>query len=118
MAYERGGIVIQLEGREVPVVFTNAALADAEARLGMSIMVVVQGFVNQRSGVTQVGALLRAGMEAGKKASKIQGRTPTIQDAYKIMDEIGLAKAIELIIEPLNATLRFGIEEEPEDFPN
>jgi hypothetical protein len=108
----RYGLILEVEGKEVPLLFTNEAIADAEARLGRSVMLVVQGFINGRSGVTEIGTLLRSGMEAGRKASKIAGRTPTLSDAYKIMDEVGMTKVAESIMPAITEVLRFGTEDD------
>ena len=114
MTLGRFGTVLQLKDREVPLLYTNMALADVEARLGRSVVSVVQGFINGRSGVTEIGTLLRAGMEAGKKSSKQPGRTPTMEDAYEIMDELGMTKVAEEIMVIITEVLSFGANKEGE----
>lgn len=111
----RHGVILQVRGREVPILFTNEAIADAEIRLEKSIMVVVQGFLNGKSGVVELGTLLRAGMEAGKKAQGISGRTPTMSDAFKVMDEIGMTKIAEEIMPKVTEVLSFGINDDEEE---
>lgn len=99
---------IQLPDREVRVLYTNRALAEAEKITGKSILFVAKGFADQTSGVEDLASLLRAGMEAARRDAK-SGTTPITQnDAYAVLDEAGFSVVAESVITAIAEVLSFG----------
>ena len=65
----RGDVSIQDGEREVRLLYTNRALANAERALGKSVIAVAQAFGTGGCGIYDVAQLLLAGMEAARPAT-------------------------------------------------
>ncbi len=103
----RGESTIQTETGEVRVLFTNRALVAAEKAMGQSVLAVSQGFVGGESGITEMVHLLHAGMEAARHDAREGGRRVTVNDAIRIMDEVGLAGVAGPVMESVAAVLSY-----------
>jgi hypothetical protein len=104
---------------EVTVLFTNRALAEAEAAIGRGIIGVAQGFRDGRSGVGDVAQLLRAGMEAARRDQRRGGRVVTLLDAYRVLDEAGFTAVAEVVMTAVAEVLGYsGEKAEEEADPN
>ena len=111
MTGARGESIIQVNGREVRILFTNRALANAERVLGKSIIAVAQGFARGDSGIGDVAQLLLYGMEAARQDAHSTGRATTLNDVYSLMDEIGFSQAANAVMEAVAAVLQYGTDE-------
>lgn len=115
-------VTLQLKDREVRLLYTNRALSEAEAELDKSILLTIQGFVNGKSGVTDIAALLKAGMEAGRREARISNKPITMNDAFEVMDEVGLTATAEAVMNAITGVLGYKEGEVPpdekEDDPN
>jgi len=115
-------VTLQLKDREVRLLYTNRALSEAEAELDKSILLTIQGFVNGKSGVTDIAALLKAGMEAGRREARISNKPITMNDAFEVMDEVGLTATAEAVMKAITGVLGYKEGEVPpgekEDDPN
>jgi hypothetical protein len=116
----RGERIIETQGREIRVLFTNRALAGAEKRLGRGILGVLRGFDGGSSGVGDVAILLHAGMEAARVDAKSGGRPVSMDDAYEVMDQAGLAAVAGPVLEAVAAVIGYaeGAEAENGADPN
>lgn len=106
----RGEQTIQAGDREVPLLFTNRALAGAEKELGKGIVAVLQNFEDGAS-VSDVAILLRHGMEAARRDARTGGRPVSMLDAYDVLDEAGFAATMMAVVEGVAAVLQY----DPED---
>jgi hypothetical protein len=91
-------VILTDDGKEVRVLFTNRALAEAESQCGKSIIAISNGFQENKTGVTEVAALLRAGMEAARRDSHTGARAVTLQDAYELMDAAGFTEVVSVVM--------------------
>lgn len=114
----RGEGVIYAGDREVRILLTNRALADAERATGKSIIALAQNFAAGETGVNDVAHLLRAGMDAARRDARAGGRTVTIRDAYDVMDEAGFSPIAALVMECVSNVLSYDGSEGEEDAPN
>ena len=117
----RGEYSIQTEAGEVRLLYTNRALVDAELAMGKSVLAVSQGFVQGESGMTEMVHLLQAGMEAARHDAREGGRRVTVNDALRVMDEVGLAGVAAPVMEGVAAVLSYdptNEEDQEEDDPN
>lgn len=88
----RGEAIIETDDREVRVLFTNRAMAEAEKRLGDSktiYNVIALGVEAGGAGVGDLAIVLAAGMQAARRDSRASSRPPSLRDAYALMDEVG-----------------------------
>jgi hypothetical protein len=107
----RGSAVITADGREIPVRYTNRALAEAEAATGMGIVALLQGFMSGTTGVAQIAHLLQVGMEAARKADRLGGTRLTLEDAYQVLDAAGFATVAALVMTAAAEVLSYdGVE--------
>lgn len=118
MTGARGEATIHSGDREVQVLYTNRALAEAERVLGKSIIHVVQGFADGSSGVTDIVHVLHAGMKAARRDARERGPTITLDAAYQVLDEAGFAIVAAAVMEAVAAVLSYGPDEEGEPDPN
>jgi hypothetical protein len=110
----RGETTLRVGETEYRLLYTNRAIAEAEAALGKSIIAVAR-----EPGIADVGQLLAAGMEAARREAKTGGRAYTVNDAYHVMDEVGFATAAKAVLEAVAAVLSYSSAEESEpESPN
>jgi len=115
----RGERTIQAGGREIRLLFTNRALLSAEKQLGKGILGVLSGFMSGESGITELVALLRAGMEAARQDARVGSRSVSNDDALEVIDEIGLTAAMGPVMEGVAAVVSYsGDEPEADPDPN
>jgi len=94
----RGSTTFFVGDQEIRVLYTNRALAEIEANLNKSIVEISQGFSDGKTGIREVATMLRFGMEASRRDMRDGGRSVTMDDAYKILDELGFAEIAAAII--------------------
>jgi hypothetical protein len=113
----RGERVIQAGEKEITVLFTNRALADAEQAMGKSVFEVARGLTNGQSGIGDIAQLLRAGMQAARRDAGERPIAVSIDRAYAILDEAGVIAVAAILMEALTAVLSYSAsgEGEPED---
>lgn len=114
----RGETTIQADGREIRLLYTNRALAEAEKQVGRSVIGIAQGFADGTSGITEVAHLLRAGMEAARRDGGGGGRVVSLNDAYQVLDELGFSAVTVAVMEGVAAVLSYGAESEDDESPN
>lgn len=107
MSGARGEATILTGDREIHLLFTNRALAEAEGQMGKSVIAVVQGYSDGTSGITETAHLLRAGMEAARKDAGAGGSMVTIVRAFEVLDEVGLTIALTAVCEAVAAVLGY-----------
>lgn len=103
----RGEAELQANGRTLRVLFTNRALAEAEAAIGKGIIGVAQGFDAGTSGVLELAQLLRAGMEAARRDAREGGRPISMDEAYAVLDEVGFSGVAEAVFLAVAAVLSY-----------
>lgn len=108
----RGEATIQAGEREVRILFTNRALAEAEGQIGKSIIGVAQGFTEGTTGIGDIAHLLRAGMEAARRDAHAGGKVVTLKDAFQVLDEAGFSAVTVAVMEAVAAVLSFGTEDQ------
>lgn len=111
----RGEETILVNDDEVRVLFTNRALAEAEGKLGKSIIRVMKDFVSGDSGITELAHLLQVGMEAHRKDAQLGGRMVKITDAFAILEQVGFARVAEPVMLAVSAVLDYGTSEDEAD---
>lgn len=111
MTGARGEATICLEDREVHLLYTNRALANAERMMGKSIVAVARGFSAGESGILDLGYILLAGMQAAKVDARIPGRQYSLDDAYEILDEVGFAGVAGPVMESVADVLSYSADD-------
>jgi len=101
----RGEGTIKAGDRETHLLYTNRALADAEAVMGKSVMGAINGGY-EAMGITDLVTLLRAGMEAARRDTGEAGRV-TMADAYDVMDAVGLAGVYTVVIRAVSDVISY-----------
>lgn len=115
----RNEAIIQAGEREYRLLFTNRALAEAERTSGISILALVNGFVENTSGINELAHLVRAGLEAARKEAREGGRPYTLNQAFEIFDEVGFAPVLQTVLEAVSEVLSYDSRTaEEDDDPN
>lgn len=110
----RGEAIIVTEDRDVPILYTNRAIAEAEESTGKAIIGMLDGFQTGSSGITELAHLLRAGMEAARREARLGGRRVSLPQAFDVLDEVGFAAAAEAVMTAVAAVLAYGTDAEDE----
>lgn len=105
----RGEGVIRIDEREVRVLFTNRALARAETALGRNVMALLREASSSGFGMNDVAQLLQIGMDASRRENG-ETQAVTLDDAYRVLDDVGYMEGMRAVIEALSAVMRFGGE--------
>jgi len=114
----RGEAILSLpDGTEARILFTNRAVAEAEAALGRSVIVLLEDFQEGRAGIIETATLLRVGMEAERRDSRSGGRVVSDNDAYNVLDQVGFGRALAAVMEAVSAVLTFDAEEDADPNP-
>jgi hypothetical protein len=114
-----GSKTILVGDKEVEVLFSNRAIANAERIMEKGIIGVLNGFQGGGSGVFEVAVLLQTGMEAARRYNRAGGARVTLDDAYGILDEFGFTTIAAPIFEAIGAVLAADGENlEGEESPN
>ena len=106
----RGESTLHVGETEYRILFTNRALAEAQSAMGKGIIGVLQGYQGGESGVLETAHLLAAGLEAARRESRSRGIAYTVNDAYRIMDEVGFTAAAKATLEAVAAVLSYRAE--------
>lgn len=114
----RGEATIEAGDREVAVLYTNRALAEAEEQIGKSIIETSQGFAEGKIKVSDVAHLLRAGMEAARRDARTGGRPVSMPAVFEVLDEVGLVAVAEVVMIAVAEVLTYGTDAEVDDLPN
>jgi len=107
MAARFEGLLELDTGKEVRVLFTNRALAEAEQQMGKGVIGVAQGFASGQTGLFELAHLLRAGMEFARRDARVGGRPVSLNDAYEVLDTAGFTRVAQMVMETLAACLSY-----------
>jgi len=110
MGGARGEGMIEFEGQELPVLLTNRAIAEAEKATGKTIIRLAQDANSGDIGMADIAALMRAGLEYGRRDAGVQRRTYTMADAYDVMDGCGFATAAKIVFTAVSSVLSYSSE--------
>lgn len=103
----RGERFFEAGEREIRVMFTNRALVEAERLMGRSVFGVARGLLDGQSGVTEIAALLRAGMEAARRDARERPVRVSSDEAMDILDEAGVTVVATALMEAITAVLSY-----------
>jgi hypothetical protein len=106
----RGERTFKVGQREVTVLFTNRALANAEKRLGKGIIGIADGLLSGGSGMAEIAVLLQVGMDAARVDARAGGQQISLDRAYEVLDEAGFAAVAQPVMEAIAAVLAYAPE--------
>lgn len=114
----RGEAIIEADGREVRILYTNRALATAERLLDRSILGVLQGFSDGATRLSEVATLLRAGMNEARRDVRDGGHPYTMDDVYDVMDAVGFTQVTAMVMGAVADVIGYGAEPGGDESPN
>jgi hypothetical protein len=100
---------------DLPVLFTNRALAEAERVLGRTVTDLFKAAAVGSLGVEDTVRLLAIGLEYGRRDRKEARANYTKDDAFGVMDIHGFTQVGKVVFEAMEAVLSY--EEKPDDPP-
>lgn len=103
----RGESKLELDDRQVDILFTNRALAQAEKAMGKSVLAVVNNLASGDAGINDLANLLQAGMEAARRDMHNGGRPVTLNDAFDVLDEAGFADTMTAVVGAVAAVISY-----------
>jgi len=118
MTGEIGATSLNIGKKEIPLLFSNRAIAEAERIISKGIIGILNGFSQGQTGIFEVVVLLETGMEAARRYHRVGGKRITREDAYATLDEVGFTNAAGPIFEAIGAVLAYSPEEQEDDDPN
>lgn len=124
MTGARGEAYLERDGEQVPILLTNRALAEVEKRLGVRFLGMLAGgddsahmmaYLFRELSVECISELLRAGLEYGRQDAKLQRQRYTINDAWQIIDQHGIAEITVIVATALAQVLSYHRASDQED---
>lgn len=112
----RGEAYLELDGEQVPILLTNRALAEVEKRQGVRFLGMVAGgneiehvmaYLFRELSVECVAELLRAGLEYGRQDAGLRRQRYTIDEAWQIIDQYGIAEITVIMATALGQVLSY-----------
>lgn len=107
----RGEAILTVDGQRYEVLFTNRALAEAEALTGKT---VTQLLDRAAIGMTDLANLTLVGMEAARRDTDPRRARYTIADAWDLIDKVGFMPVLRAVTESLVAVMTYSGEEQEE----
>jgi hypothetical protein len=116
----RGEAFIKAKKREVPILFTAQAISNAEQQLKKTITDAMNELAAGHVSFTDTASLLRAGMEAARLAGHYGGKPISTQDAFALIDEVGIVPVIQALSTTLVEVFTSDLEQQASegDDPN
>ena len=120
----RGEAYLELDGEQVPVLLTNRALAEVEKRMGVRFLGMLAGgddsehmmaYLFRELSVECISELLRAGLEYGRQDAGLRRQRYTIDDAWQIIDQCGIAETTVVVATALAQVLSYHRTEDKEN---
>lgn len=110
----RGVRTIEVDGREITILFTNRALISVEKQIGKGIIGFLNGFTLNGGdiGINDMMAFLRAGMEAARQETRKSGKPISNDDALNIIDQIGITAIIVPVMEAVAEVISYNSQTE------
>lgn len=115
MSGARGESTLNVGKREIKLLYTNRALADAEKELGKGIVGILQGFRDGGAGINEIAVLLKTGMEAARRDGQWGGKRVQTTDAYDVLDQVGFAGVTAKVMEAVAAVISYDGEKEEQE---
>lgn len=103
--------------REIEVLFSNRAIAEAEKSIGRGILEVLNDFGSGKSGISDVAQLLAAGMEAARRYHRAGGKRVSLDEAFSILDECGFLTVATPVFEALAEVISYSPEADSDADP-
>jgi len=110
MVNKIGQKTIITSDREIELLYSNRAIANAERVMEKGIIGVLNGFQDGGSGIFEVAVLLQAGMEAARRYHRSGGKRVTMDDAYEILDKYGFTIIASNVFEAIGEVIAKGDE--------
>ena len=104
--------------QEIPIILNNWALAKAQKEMDKAIFEIIK--VDEREkmdisaiGVYELAVFIKIGAEVARRELRLGGRTITMMDAYKIMDQVGVIGVLPTVVNALSEAI--GVSSDDED---
>ena len=120
----RGEAYLELDGEQAPILLTNRALAEVEKRLGVRFLGMLAGGDNTQQimaylfrelSVECIAELLRAGLEYGRQDAGLRRQRYTLDEAWQIIDQNGIAEITVVVGTALGEVLSYHRTEDKGD---
>lgn len=98
---------IKLENEEIGVLYTNRALATAETETGRNLLSLLNDISAGNMSINDVSVLLKVGMEAYRRDANVGGKPVTLDDSYRVMDEIGFSEVATTVLTSIAEVLNY-----------
>lgn len=102
----RGEETIVIGEKEISVLFTNRALAEAEGKLGESVTVTAGKLASGDVSMNTLAELLRCGMQAAARDAGETSRV-SINEAFDVLDGAGFTFVLEKVATAMTGCLSY-----------
>lgn len=111
----RGERILEAGGRRYTVLFTNRALAEAERVCDRPIIGILTSAQGGELSISTVARVLQIGIEYGRRDAHEAGPQLTMDDAWRIMDELGFPAVTQAVFMAIADVLGYKQAEEGEN---
>lgn len=113
----RGEGYLELDGESHAILFTNRALADAERATGKTMLQLMQSAQGGALGIGDIAHLLAVGLEYARREGRTGGRSYTLNDAWRFLDQLGFAAVAAVVLEAMAAVMAYSRTDQGGDNP-
>ncbi len=103
----RGEGILELDGEQYAVLFTNRALADAERATGKTVLQLMASAQANLMGMGDLVHLLAVGLEYARREHRHAGGGTSANDAWRLLDNLGFAAVAVVVYEALAAVMSY-----------
>ncbi len=107
----RGEAILEADGQQYPVLFTNRAVYDLEQALNVSVLDLMKQARAMSVGMATVVHMLAIGLEYSRRERRDNRKPYTTEDAFEIIDQLGFAGVVSQIIPAFVSVLSYGTGE-------
>ncbi len=113
----RGEAILEGDGQQYPVLFTNRAIYDLEQALGTNVLGILQQARAGEIGMNTIVHMVAIGMEYSRRERRDNRRPYTVDDAFDVIDALGFGAVVSQVIPAFVAVLSYGATSEPASPP-
>jgi len=113
----RGEAFLTVDGENLPILFTNRAIFQAERMTGKPILRILNTVSEQNLSIGDLVQLLHIGLEHGRRDAHLDSRPYTLNRAWDVMDTVGFRAVTVAVYEALAEVLSYSQAKDDESPP-
>ncbi len=106
----RGEAILEMDGQQYPVLFTNRAIYDLEQALNTNVLALLQQAQAGNIGMNAIAHMVAIGMEHSRRDRHDSRKPYTLADAFELLDGLGFAQVTSQVVPAFVDVLTYNTE--------